>query len=758
MMTNKIFLSFVTAALLTGANLFGQGTAADYKRSADYGKMVADKVTNNPFAVQWVDKEQRLWYVNNTVKGREYIVVDANSARKEKAFDHTRLAEALAKASGEKVNADSLPISGLEFKSNNNIEFQAFRKKWAVQLSDYRIQDKGTAATDDRRGGRGGGGYWGQRRDDSQGEPITSPDSAWVAYVKNNNVFVYPKGKPAEEVQLSFDGSPGEYYAGYLSWSPDSKKLATHKIRPNTPRTIYFIQSSPVDQLQPKLESRNYLKPGDALPQKQPVLFIPQTRKVYAVDPALIPEQYDVSWMQWRKDSRAFTFEYNQRGHQQYAVYSVDANTGVTKALIDERSKTFVEYSGKKYRKDINDGKEIIWASERDGWNHLYLYDGETGKVKNQITKGNWVVRRVVHVDEEKRFLIFEGSGREAGQDPYLIQYYRVNFDGKGFTALTTENGNHSAVFSSDFSKFVDTYSRVDMPPVKVLRSATDGKVILELEKADISALQQTAWKQTEVFTAKARDGVTDIWGIIARPSNFDPNKKYPVIEYIYAGPQSSFVPKSFSTNPSGLNTVAELGFIVVQIDGMGTSNRSKAFHDVAWKNLKDAGFPDRILWMKEAAKKYPYMDISRVGIFGTSAGGQNAAGAVLFHPEFYKVAVAACGCHDNRMDKMWWNEQWMGYPIGEHYAECSNIVNAHKLEGKLMLIVGEMDDNVDPSSTYQFVNALIKAKKDHEFIMVPGMGHSNGGPYGVRKTHDFFVKNLLGVNPPVWEGQKEVF
>ena len=343
MMTNKIFLSFVTAALLTGANLFGQGTAADYKRSADYGKMVADKVTNNPFAVQWVDKEQRLWYVNNTVKGREYIVVDANSARKEKAFDHTRLAEALAKASGEKVNADSLPISGLEFKSNNNIEFQAFRKKWSVQLSDYRIQDKGTAATDDRRGGRGGGGYWGQRRDDSQGEPITSPDSAWVAYVKNNNVFVYPKGKPAEEVQLSFDGSPGEYYAGYLSWSPDSKKLATHKIRPNTPRTIYFIQSSPVDQLQPKLESRNYLKPGDALPQKQPVLFIPQTRKVYAVDPALIPEQYDVSWIQWRKDSRAFTFEYNQRGHQQYAVYSVDANTGVTKALIDERSKTFVE-------------------------------------------------------------------------------------------------------------------------------------------------------------------------------------------------------------------------------------------------------------------------------------------------------------------------------------------------------------------------------------------------------------------------------
>ncbi len=751
---NKLSFVLVSTGILVTAAAFSQGTATDYKRSADYGKMVADKVINNPFTVQWIEKEQRLWYVNNTSKGREYIVVDANSAKKEKAFDHARLAEALAKASDEKVYADSLSLSGLNFKGNN-IEFVSLRKKWSLNLNDYTVQNKG-AADEERRGGRGG--YWGQRRDDTQGQPITSPDSVWSAYVKNNNVFVSPKGKPAEEVQLSFDGSPGEYYSAYLSWSPDSKKLATHKIRPNTPRTVYFIESSPTDQLQPKLQTRDYLKPGDALPQKQPVLFIPQTKKMYMVDPALIPSQYDVSWIQWRKDSRAFTFEYNQRGHQQYAVYSVDANTGVTKTLVDERSKTFVEYSGKKYRKDINDGKEMIWASERDGWNHLYLIDGETGKVKNQITKGNWVVRKVVHVDEEKRYLIIEGSGREAGQDPYLIQYYRVNFDGKGFTALTSENGSHSAVFSTDYSKFVDTYSRVDMPPVKVLRSAIDGKVIMELEKADISALQKTQWKQTEVFTAKARDGVTDIWGIIARPSNFDPNKKYPVIEYIYAGPQGSFVPKTFSTNPSGLNTLAELGFIVVQIDGMGTSNRSKAFHDVAWKNLKDAGFPDRILWMKEAAKKYPYMDINRVGIFGTSAGGQNAGGAVLFHPEFYKVAVAACGCHDNRMDKMWWNEQWMGYPIGPEYAECSNIVNAHKLEGKLMLIVGEMDDNVDPSSTYQFVNALIKAKKDHEFIMVPGMGHSNGGAYGVRKTHDFFVKHLLGVNPPVWDGQKEIF
>jgi dipeptidyl aminopeptidase/acylaminoacyl peptidase len=274
---------------------------------------------------------------------------------------------------------------------------------------------------------------------------------------------------------------------------------------------------------------------------------------------------------------------------------------------------------------------------------------------------------------------------------------------------------------------------------------------VIELEKADISELLKTGWKMTEVFQSKARDGKTDIWGIIVRPSNFDPSKKYPVIEYIYAGPHSSHVPKNFRPYIGSMHAVAELGFILVQIDGLGTSNRSKAFHDVCWKDLKDAGFPDRIIWMKEAAKKYPYMDITRVGIFGTSAGGQNSAGAVLFHPDFYKVAVSSCGCHDNRMDKIWWNEQWMGWPVGPEYAASSNTENAYRLKGKLLLINGEMDANVDPASTVQFVNALIKANKDFDYLFVPGMGHSSGGDYGERRRRDYFVKHLLGVDPPDW-------
>jgi dipeptidyl aminopeptidase/acylaminoacyl peptidase len=272
----------------------------------------------------------------------------------------------------------------------------------------------------------------------------------------------------------------------------------------------------------------------------------------------------------------------------------------------------------------------------------------------------------------------------------------------------------------------------------------------MELERADIAALTQAGWKPPEVFTAKGRDGKTDIWGVIYRPTNFDASKKYPVLENIYAGPQASFVPKSFAEfNP--MQATAELGFIVVQIDGMGTSNRSKAFHDVAWKNLKDAGFPDRILWHKGAAAKYAWYDITRVGIYGTSAGGQNSLGALLFHPEFYKAAVSAAGCHDNRMDKIWWNEQWMGWPIGPEYAESSNVDNAYRLEGDVLLVVGEMDHNVDPSSTMQVANQLIKHNKNFELLVVPGMDHGSGGAYGDHKRYDFFVRHLLGANPPAW-------
>ncbi|MDQ2730753.1 MAG: S9 family peptidase, partial [Armatimonadota bacterium] len=325
------------------------------------------------------------------------------------------------------------------------------------------------------------------------------------------------------------------------------------------------------------------------------------------------------------------------------------------------------------------------------------------------------------------------------------IHYCRVNFDGSGMTLLTDGDGTHKVSYGPDGKYLVDTYSRVDLAPVTELRRASDGAKVLDLERGDDSALIATGWKVPERFTAKGRDGKTDIYGVIFRPTNFDPARKYPVLEDIYAGPQDSFVPKAFSSL-HGEQEMAELGFIVVKIDGMGTNNRSRAFHDVCWKNLADAGLPDRIGWIRAAALKYPSMDLSRVGIYGTSAGGQSALGALLLHGDFYKAGVADCGCHDNRMDKIWWNEQWMGWPVGKEYAENSNVTLADRLQGKLLLMVGEADTNVDPASTMQVVNALIKANKDFELLVMPGAGHGVAGtPYGKRRLREFFVRVLGG-------------
>jgi dipeptidyl aminopeptidase/acylaminoacyl peptidase len=319
-----------------------------------------------------------------------------------------------------------------------------------------------------------------------------------------------------------------------------------------------------------------------------------------------------------------------------------------------------------------------------------------------------------------------------------------VNFDGTGLVVLTEGDGTHSLQFSPDRKFFLDTWSRVDLAPVNELRRSEDGQLVCNLEEADTRELLASGWRPPERFTATGRDGETDIYGIIHWPRNFDPQKRYPVIESIYAGPQDSFVPKSFHAS-YGSDRLKERGFIVVQIDGMGTSNRSKKFHDVCWKNLGDAGFPDRILWLKAAAAKHPAMDLARLGIYGTSAGGQSALRALLAHGDFYKAAVADCGCHDNRMDKIWWNEQWMGWPVGPHYEEQSNVTQAHKLQGKLLLMVAELDRNVDPASTMQVVNALIKADKDFEMLVVPGAGHGVAGtPYGQRRLVEFFERHFL--------------
>jgi len=734
----SVFFLFCTLGLSA------QLTKEDYQR-ADSTVKFNDLVYNADVRINWIDSTSTFWYSVKTRKGTEYKLVDAVKLKSTSAFDQEKLCAQINKELNGKYKPYNIDLRKLKFENKmKEISFEFDKKNWKCDLKTYKLTKVSDVKEREREP------HWGIADDEQKGGPVGSPDSLFTAFIKNYNVYLKEK-KSGKEFQLSYDGCAADYYSCYFFWSPDSKSLAVNKIRKNVKHYIHFVESSPKSQLEPVLHDLEYLKPGDALPIKRPCLFNIERKEQIPVETSRFEHQFDLSNLNWWPDSKGFTFEFNQRGHQLYQVAEIDAATGAVKILIEEKSNTFVEYSGKHFRHDVEGRKEIVWASERDGWNHLYLFDAATGILKNQITKGEWVVREVVNVNDKNRTIIFKGSGKNAGEDPYFIHYYKVNFDGSGLVDLTPEPMEHEAEFSADYSWFTDTYSTVTVPPATVLRSSTDGKVLLTLETADISDLLSKNWKYPEVFVSKARDGKTDIWGNIYFPTNFDPSKKYPVIEYIYAGPHSSFVEKSFRPWSYPFSGLCELGFIIVQIDGMGTSNRSKAFQDICFMNLKDGGFPDRILWMKAAAEKRPFMDITRVGIFGASAGGQSSTGAVLFHPEFYKVAVSACGCQDNRMDKMWWNEQWMGYPVGKHYEECSNVVNAYKLEGKLMLIVGELDDNVDPASTMQVADALIKAKKDFELVVLPGVNHTLGGEYGEKKRRDFFVKNLLGQSTPDW-------
>ena len=742
--------------VLLPARAHAQGTAADYRRAEELRDRLDGLVVGVAGPPNWIGTSNRFWYRRTVTGGHEYMLVDAETLEKRPAFDHERLARALSAATDTGYTALSLPFgqAGFEFVDDEAaITFELRDAPWRCTLAAEYACARDTARP--RQEERSRPQQWSGRRagapeDDARQDPVRSPDGKLEAYIRNHNVWVRTVGAdPDDGRPLSMDGSEGDAYRHWsIVWSPDSKKLAAYRVRPGYRRMIHFIESSPRDQIQPKYSNRFYLKPGDALDVSRPVLFHVDTGEQFVVDDALFPNAYSMSRLVWREDGRAFTFEYNERGHQVFRVIEVDAATGKPRALIDERMPTFIDYSSKRYRFDIADGREIIWRSERDGWSHLYLYDGITGRVKNQITRGRWVVRGVDTVDVEKRQIWFRASGVYPDQDPYFIHYYRIDFDGKNLTAFTEADGTHTVSFSPDREYYVDTWSRVDLPPVTQLRRTRDRAVLLELERGDMSALLATGWRPPEPFVAKGRDGETDIWGIIIRPTNFDPSKRYPVIEYIYAGPHSSHVPKAFGLN-FGLQRQAELGFIVVQIDGMGTSNRSKAFHDVAWRNLGDAGFPDRIRWHRAVAAKYPWYDIDRVGIYGASAGGQNALGALLFHPDFYDAAVSAVGCHDNRMDKIWWTEQWMGWPVGPHYAASSNVDNAHRLQGKLLLVVGELDTNVDPASTLQVADALIRADKYFDLLFIPGAGHGSGGEYGERKRWDFFVQHLLGVTPP---------
>ncbi|TKC08959.1 S9 family peptidase [Pedobacter frigoris] len=583
------------------------------------------------------------------------------------------------------------------------------------------------------------------RRSDSAA--YRSPDSKWFISLRNNNLFLVDNANKSSR-QLTTDGDKELPY-GAVTWSPDSKYFVFYKTKIIVPKSVYKVSSSVSNTTRGELTTLPYLQPGDENSSYEMYIGNPYAQTKHAVKVDLPKIDFNgVPELHFNKDNQTFLFNRPDRGVQRYQIIEVNAEKGTSRSVIDEKTDTFI-FLWRVFTKYLPKSDEIIYSSERSGYRHLYLINTKTNQIK-PVTRGNWVVKGIDSIDIVKREIWFNACGVNAGEDPYNVHYYRIGFDGKKLVSLTPEAGNHKVNYSPDYKYFTDSYSQVNIPPVHELRRSSDGGKISDLEQADVGYLSKHNVRKAEPFVAKGRDGKTNIYGIVCLPSDLDSTRSYPIVEYIYAGPHDSFVPKNFVAYGE-MQSLANLGFVVVQMDGMGTANRSKAFHDVCWKNLADSGFPDRILWIKAMAKKYAFADTSRVGIFGTSAGGQSALGALLFHPEFYNAAVSACGCHDNRVDKQIWNEQWMGYPVGAHYDQQSNVTNAYKLKGALLLVVGELDSNVPPESTYRVANELIKAKKTFDLLTIPGAGHTDGGVYGHRKSRDFFITHLLKTLPPDW-------
>ena len=767
----------------TAQNLFAAGFDENYSRAQSLTRRTEGKVFRDAVAPHWLPDGRHFWYrVTTAPDAHEFVLVNAetgeikraSSAEKIGVSETEQVSTSKQKSLAPKRSTHTGGETAIRFSNTTAAPVELFwvdaggeRKAYGrVRPGDTKEQhtyaghvwlvtdslgnplgffeaapdvlevtidgqpDKADAPRP-RRNRRSGGAQ--------------SPDENFSVQFENQNAVLVAAG--GEKFILTTNGTKANPYRGPVNWSPDGKHGVIFSVTEVPRHIVTLVESSPRDQLQPKLQTYDYFKPGDALPQVRPVLVSVADKTARVIPNDLFTNAFTPDGglnIRWSPRGDEFYFDHNQRGHQLYRIVAVNATNGAVRTVVEERSKTFVDYETKTWREWLPDSGELLWMSERDGWAHLWLYDVATGKVKNQVTRGDWVVREILKVNQEKRQVWFLASGVKAGEDPYDHQLCRVNFDGSGFVQLTQGDGDNSVEFSPDRNYFIAKYSRADLPMVAELRRSEDGKLICELERADASRLLKSGWTMPERFVAKGRDGKTDIHGVIIKPSNFDPKKKYPVVEEVYAGPQDSFAPKKFG-RLLRQHTIAELGFIVVQADGMGTDNRGKKFHDVCWKNLADAGFPDRIAWMKAAAKSRPWMDLSRVGIYGGSAGGQNAMRALLDYNYFYKVAVADCGCHDNRMDKLWWNEQWLGWPVDESYARSSNVDDAHKLEGKLLLMVGELDHNVDPASTMQVVNALEKAGKDFEFIPIIGADHGSAEtPYGSRRRAEFLMRNLL--------------
>jgi dipeptidyl aminopeptidase/acylaminoacyl peptidase len=725
-------------------------TADDYARAEKFLNYSANPLVLHA-GVQpvWLP-DDRFWYRTTTENGTEFVLVDPARGVRLPAFDQARLAVALSAAAGARYEAYRLPFTTFRFEDDGrSMAFTIRDKRWTCDTRG----DKCAPST----------------RPAAPPDSVISPDGKRAAFIRDFNLWVRDLASD-KDTQLTRDGVEDFGYAtdnaGWVRskrpvvlWSPDSTKIATFQHDGRGVKEMYLVHTAVGH---PTLEAWKYPLVGDQkIFQIQRVIVDATTGTVVRL--RMPPDEHRSSLcdhvlcdgrfadVEWSRDGKQLAFVSSSRDHKRATLQLADAASGEVDDLIDERVYTYFEGGDDHPNwRFLPASNEVIWFSERDNWGHLYLYDMQTGRLKNRITTGEGNVWRTVRVDEARRTVYFLGVGREKGRDPYFVHLYRIGLDGQHATLLTPEDAMHDVSISPSGRFFVDSYSKPDVPPVAVLRDS-DGKLIDTLEKADVSRLVAAGWKPATPISVKARDGKTDLYGLLYKPTNFDATKKYPVVNRIYPGPQTGSVgSRNFSAARSDSQALAELGFIVVEIDGMGTPWRSKSFHDAYFGNMGDNTLPDQVVGMKELAERYPWIDIDRAGIWGHSGGGFATAAAMFRYPDFFKVGIAEAGNHDNRNYEDDWGEKWQGLLDGSNYDNQANQLVAKNLKGKLLLAHGTTDSNVPPDNTMLVVDELIKANKDFDLLLLPNRGHSFANePYMIRRRWDYFVRYLLGAEPP---------
>ncbi|AQS93885.1 S9 family peptidase [Polaribacter sp. BM10] len=740
-----------------------QFTIAEYEAAAKHMdrslyRLVHNQVSNVSFA-----NGNKLIYSTNTEDGKRFVLTDATSKTKATAFDHENLASLLSKELDKEVKATALPIYNVTISEDlENINFSTSNKKFSYNIDEKYLTEK-----------------QGNTKKYSRNEHV-SPNGKLAAYIDNYNLWIRDL-ETNKKTQVTFDGEKDYGYAtnnagwiksdgAVLKWSPNSDKIATFQ---QDARGVGMMYLTSTNVGHPRLEAWKHPLPGDEkiFTIERVIIHLNNKPKTVRLKMGkdfqrgtttdhIAGRNNELLDAQWNKEGTKFAFVSSSRDHKIAHLQIADANTGKVTSIHKEEVDTYYE-SGVNAEnwKVLFDSNEFIWYSEKTNWGHIYLYDLKTKKLKNQITTGNWLVKQVKNIDEKNRVIYFSAGGKEEG-NPYHNYYYKINFDGSNMVNLTPSKGTHNVSFNNDYSLFVDTYSTTTSAPISVLRD-NSGEKIMDLETADISKLKERNWQAPVEFSVKARDENTDIYGIMCLPSHYDESKKYPVLNYIYPGPQSGSV-GNYGFRPvwRDFQAVAELGFVVVAVDAMGTPMRSKSFHDAYYGNMGDNGLPDNITAIKQLAKKYKGMDTERVGIWGHSGGGFASTRAVFAYPEFYDVAVSGAGNHDNRNYEADWGEKWQGLlqkgniegkaDGTTNYDNQANQLIAKDLKGKLLITHGSMDNNVPPSNTMLVVEALINANKDFDMILYPNKRHGYGNMtnYMTRKRWDYFVTHLLDAKP----------